>query len=56
MDHHWGRDTTPGGHHYHFHSLLETVSDRQAGVPAGRYDLYAAEAESKTLTLLWTRF
>lgn len=38
-------DSPHCGHHHHFHPILETVSYRQAGVPARRHDLYSAETE-----------
>lgn len=40
-------DSPPRGHHHHFHPILETVSHRQAGVPARRHDLYSAETEGR---------
>lgn len=47
MDRHWSGDSPPRGDRHHFHPLLETVSDRQAGVPARRYDLHPAETEGR---------
>lgn len=47
MDRHWGRDSPPRGHRHHLHPVLETVSDRQAGVPAGRHDRHPAETEGR---------
>lgn len=47
VDRHRGGDSPPRGHRHHFHPLLETVSDRQAGVPARRHDLHPAETEGR---------
>lgn len=47
MDHHRGGDSPRRGHRHHFHPVLETVSNRQAGVPARRHDLHPAETEGR---------
>lgn len=53
VDRHRGGDSPPGGHRHHFHPVLETVSDWQAGVPARRHDLHPAETEGRVRSLLY---
>lgn len=47
MDRRRGGDSPPRGRRHHFHPILETVSHRQAGVPARRHDLHSAETEGR---------
>lgn len=49
-------DSPPRGHHHYFHPILETVSHRQAGVPARRHDLYSAETEGRLKSLFYFSF
>ena len=55
VDRHRGGDSPPRGHRHHFNPLLETVSYRQAGIPARRHDLHpAAEAEGRVQSVLYS--
>lgn len=56
MDCHWGGDSPPRGYRHHFHPVLETVSDRQAGVPARRHDLHPAETEGRVRPVFQSHF
>lgn len=51
VDRHRGGDPPPRGHRHHFYPVLETVSDRQAGVPARCHDLHSAETKGKAPSL-----